>query len=175
VSVEIRGAVPDDEEPLAGLDRAQWSTLTSPAPPPSPGQAFFGEGTAPEDVLVALVDDEVVGYVRLARATRLPASDHVLQVRGLVVSSPLRRRGVGRALLAAAAAAARARGARRLTLRVLGHNDAARRLYESAGFVVEGILRGEFLLDGVWVDDVCMALDLTAEAESHPRAAHPVS
>lgn len=47
-------------------------------------------------------------------------------------------------------------GAVRVTLRVLGHNTPARRLYEAAGFTVEGVLPGEFLLDGVHVDDVCM-------------------
>ena len=36
-------------------------------------------------------------------------------------------------------------------------NPGARRLYERAGFVVEGVLRGEFVLDGVPVDDVLMA------------------
>ncbi len=45
---------------------------------------------------------------------------------------------------------------------MLGPNDAARALYESAGFVVEGIQRDEFFLDGRYVDDVLMALDLTA-------------
>ena len=40
--------------------------------------------------------------------------------------------------------------------------DAARGLYEAAGFEVEGVLRGEFLLEGDYVDDVLMALDLTA-------------
>jgi len=55
---------------------------------------------------------------------------------------------------------ARARRCRRVTLRVLGHNAGARRLYETAGFAVEGILRGEFFLDGVYVDDVLMALEL---------------
>jgi RimJ/RimL family protein N-acetyltransferase len=69
---------------------------------------------------------------------------------------------VGRALIDAVAAEARAGGATRLTLRVLGPNAAARRLYESAGFVVEGVQRGEFLLDGEYVDDVLMALDLGA-------------
>ena len=69
---------------------------------------------------------------------------------------------MGKGLLVAAIEEARARGARRLTLRVLGHNDAARRLYESAGFVVEGVQRGEFFLDGEYRDDVLMALDLTA-------------
>lgn len=49
---------------------------------------------------------------------------------------------------------ARRQGARRLTLRVLGHNTPARKLYESEGFVVERILPEEFLLDGAYVDDV---------------------
>lgn len=53
------------------------------------------------------------------------------------------------------------RGARRLTLRVLGHDHVARRLYERYG-VVEGVLRAELVLDGEDVDDVLMALDLMA-------------
>ena len=111
-------------------------------------------------MLVAVVDGEVAGYVKLGRATPLAASDHVVTVTGLAVSPVFQRRGVGRALIDAAAAEARARGARRLTLRVLGPNAPARRLYESAGFVVEGVQRGEFLLEGEYVDDVLMALDL---------------
>jgi RimJ/RimL family protein N-acetyltransferase len=56
---------------------------------------------------------------------------------------------------------ARRRGARKLSLRVLATNPGARRLYERCGFVVEGVLREEFLLDEVFVDDVLMACDLT--------------
>ncbi|MCZ9342980.1 GNAT family N-acetyltransferase, partial [Streptomyces sp. TRM76130] len=37
----------------------------------------------------------------------------------------------------------------------------ARRLYESEGFVVEGVLPGEFLLDGGYADDVLMGKSLT--------------
>lgn len=56
---------------------------------------------------------------------------------------------------------ARKEGRRKLMLRVLGANDGARRLYESRGFEVEGTLREVFLLDGEYVDDHLMALDLT--------------
>ncbi|MEU2632635.1 GNAT family protein, partial [Kitasatospora sp. NPDC007106] len=55
---------------------------------------------------------------------------------------------------------AAAAGARRITLRVLGHNTPARRLYERCGFTVEGVLREEFLLDGAYVDDVWMGRPL---------------
>jgi RimJ/RimL family protein N-acetyltransferase len=59
---------------------------------------------------------------------------------------------------------ARDRGARKLSLRVLGGNTAARRLYESCGFAVEGVLREEFFLAGRYDDDVLMACVLDAAA-----------
>jgi RimJ/RimL family protein N-acetyltransferase len=40
---------------------------------------------------------------------------------------------------------------------VLGTNSTARRLYSRCGFVEEGVLRAEFLLDGRYVDEVLMA------------------
>ena len=36
-----------------------------------------------------------------------------------------------------------------------------RRLYAACGFEVEGVSRELFFLDGVYVDDVLLALDLT--------------
>ena len=161
MAVEVRRSDAADEDALAALDRATWTSLTSPALPPGSSWTFFDEGTRPADVLVAVVDGELAGYVRLARATPLRASDHVVTVNGFAVDHAYRRRGVGKAMLGAAIEQAVARDARRLTLRVLANNEAARRLYDSAGFVVEGVLRGEFFLDGAYVDDVLMALDLT--------------
>ena len=55
------------------------------------------------------------------------------------------------------------RAPRKLTLRVLGHNTPARALYAASGFEEEGILRGLFFLEGVYVDDVLMSMDLTAD------------
>ena len=98
----------------------------------------------------------LVGYVRLGFPTPLDCNAHVRQIQGLAVAEEARGRGVGRALVRAAVDEARRRGARRLTLRVLGHNTPARKLYEAEGFVVEGILPEEFLLDGAYVDDVFM-------------------
>jgi ribosomal protein S18 acetylase RimI-like enzyme len=161
LAVVVRPAERSDEDALAALDRATWTSLSSPAPPPGPDRSFFDDKTEPADVLVAVVDGDVAGYVKVGRATPLGASDHVAMIRGISVDHPFRGRGVGKTLLAAAVEKAKARRARRLTLRVLSHNETARRLYESAGFVVEGIQRGEFFLDGEFVDDLLMALDLS--------------
>jgi ribosomal protein S18 acetylase RimI-like enzyme len=161
--IEVRAARPGDERALATLDRATWTTVTSPAPPPAElDWSFFSEKVEMRDVLVAVVDGDVAGYVRLSRPHPIASSAHVLAINGLAVDPAFQRRGVGRALMDAAASEARARGARRITLRVLAPNEAARSLYERCGYVVEGVLRGEFNFDGHYVDDVLMALDLTA-------------
>jgi ribosomal protein S18 acetylase RimI-like enzyme len=142
------------------IDRSTWTETTSPSPAPPDGAPFFGARTAPADVLVAELDGVVAGYISIRPATELQASRHVQHVNGLAVDPALQGRGVGRALVEAAAAEAVRRGARRLTLRVLGPNVVAQRLYGSCGFDVEGVLRGEFNLDGKDVDDVLMARKL---------------
>jgi ribosomal protein S18 acetylase RimI-like enzyme len=61
---------------------------------------------------------------------------HLLEIRGLAVSPALRRRGVGRALLrAAVAAAAGSRSFLAVLLQVSSANRAALALYEDEGFV----------------------------------------
>jgi ribosomal protein S18 acetylase RimI-like enzyme len=157
----VRPATPEDEAALAALDQLTWSWRSSPAPAPPPGTPFFGDRTQPEDVLVAAVDGAVAGYIRIG-ATSVVSNRHVVAITGLAVDPVRRGQGIGRALVDAAVREAAARGARRLTLRVLGPNATARALYERAGFVVEGVLREEFHLDGRFVDDVLMARDLTS-------------
>jgi RimJ/RimL family protein N-acetyltransferase len=44
---------------------------------------------------------------------------------------------------------------------VLSTNAPARHLYERHGFAVEGALREAFLLEGAYVDDLTMGLDLS--------------
>jgi ribosomal protein S18 acetylase RimI-like enzyme len=154
--MEIRRAEPGDGAVLAEMDRRCWSTLSAVMPRPPEGKPFFDEWNRPADLLVPVVDGRVAGYLRLVRASSLASNAHVWQIRGLLVDEWARGRGIGRALLDAAAEETRRRGGRRLTLRVLGHNTAARSLYARAGYAVEGILPEEMHLDGRYVDDVLM-------------------
>ena len=157
----IRPASAADERALAAIHRATWTTAVSPAGAPPADSRFLGTGILPQDVLVAEDRGLVVGYVWLRRTGPHPAHDHVLVVDGLAVEPGEQGRGIGRALLAAAIDEATRRGGRKLTLRVLAPNTAARRLYTSMGFHVEGVLQAEFLLDGRLVDDVLMARELS--------------
>ena len=150
----IRPARAADAVAIAALDAATWSFDVTPSPRSSVPSSIDG-------MLVAEDGGEIVGYVAVGRATRLESNRHVADIRGLAVAPDHQGRGLGRALVHAALDAARERGARKVTLRVLGPNTAARALYESCGFVVEGVRRHEFLLDGRYVDDVLMARHLS--------------
>jgi ribosomal protein S18 acetylase RimI-like enzyme len=154
----IRGATGHDLPVVESLIRAT-APETSPLPPEDYPDTFVAS-TRPEDLLVATIDGRVVGVVKLARPTSLATNAHVLMIAGLAVSPEHRGEGVGRSLVSAAVSEAKVRGARRLTLRVLASNGRARALYSALGFIVEGVLREEFLLDGRYVDDVLMALPL---------------
>lgn len=161
--VDVRAARVEDEKAIGRIDAATWTTEVSPAPA-RVGDGFF-EHNKLSDILVAEVDGQVVGYASLTRGSRLLSHAHVLEINGLAVDPGHQRRGVGRALVEACVAGARRQGARKLTLRVLGFNHRARRLYESCGFHIEGLLREEFLLDGRYVDDVFMARALGDETD----------
>lgn len=157
---DIRRARFDDDSALATIDAATWTATTSPAPAPPVGTPFFRSGSCLSQVLVVETNGVVVGYVKLAQEMHLTSHQHVLEVRGLAVDPRVHRQGFGRRLVEAALEDARDRGARKVSLRVLGSNPRARRLYADCGFVVEGVLREEFLLAGAYVDDILMARHL---------------
>ena len=108
----------------------------------APGRGVF---------LVAYVEDEAVG----CGAVRLLGGEGA-EIKRMYVREAARGRGVGRAMLAALEAEARALGARRLLLETGERQHEAICLYESAGFVrIERF--------GEYVDSplsVCMAKEL---------------
>lgn len=154
--VRIRAATQDDGDRIVAIDRATFSPRVSPGTGPTATAAAF-ERVDPADVLVAEASGVVVGYLALGHPTPLASNVHVWQVQAVAVDPSRARQGIGRALVRAAVEEATRRGGTRLTLRVLATNPSARALYETEGFAVEGVLHGEFVLDGVEVDDLLMA------------------
>ena len=143
MSIVIRPADMRDEDALTTIERETWSPLVSPS---AYRQHPFFENAQPEEVLVAVLDDAVVGFLCLQPATPLASSGHVLMVGNLGVAPSAQRKGVASALLEAAETYASERKIERLTLRVLSVNTAARALYERHGYQTEGELRGQFRL-----------------------------
>ena len=105
---------------------------------------------------VALADDKVVGWCDVALKPR-PTLRHS-GILGMGVIREYRGKGIGRALMQATLAAAKASGLGRIELTVRVDNESARRLYERFGFVTEGLCKRHMCVDGEFVDSWLMAL-----------------
>jgi RimJ/RimL family protein N-acetyltransferase len=109
-------------------DRADWAVLDAQ------DGAFLGEA-----VLNDLdPENEAIGY-------RIGLAPHA------------RGRGLGTEVTRLVTRCAFDAGLHRVELEVYAHNPRARRAYEKAGYVVEGVRRDALLLDGQRVDAVLMA------------------
>lgn len=157
-AVTIRRAVLEDEAALLELDGSAWSAESGfPSLTRTEREAFFDERAKPEAHLVALYGDRLAGYLRLKEKYPFEEGAGVLGIYGLAVAPDARGLGIGSTLLDAAEAEARRRGARKLCLNVFATNERARRLYERHGFVVEGVNRAEFVIEGRTIDDLSLA------------------
>jgi ribosomal protein S18 acetylase RimI-like enzyme len=105
---------------------------------------------------VATAAGNVIGWCDIAVKPR-PTLAHS-GILGMGVLSEYRGRGIGRALIDATLQAARAGGISRIELTVRVDNEPARRLYESFGFVTEGLCRRHMRVDGEYKDSWLMAL-----------------
>lgn len=103
---------------------------------------------------VTVDGDDVTGFLHVA-------VDRGRASLGMALLPQYRRRGLGRDLLAHCVDWAEASGAHKIELEVWPHNTAARRLYERAGFVVEGRRRRHWRRrSGQLWDSIEMALVL---------------
>ncbi|MEE8601813.1 GNAT family N-acetyltransferase [Euzebya tangerina] len=169
----IRDAEPADLSVLRAIDIATHSVDTSPGPPPDPERHHLGN-FGPGQVLVAESEGgRIQGYTAWGHPTPLPSSEHVMQIQALAVDPRFQGEGVGRALIRGVLELARHREATKVSLRVLGTNVVARRLYSLAGFVVEGVLRQEFELENRLVDDILMAHYLDGDFDAHREVDAP--
>jgi len=148
-NVEIRPATDDDFVAMVDLDQASAEHHAAIDPvawevPDRAGSAEFLRRRRADDpsreTLVATVDGHVVGMVEIAIVTPGVPGGAMRRVRsadlGIVVLPGWRGQGVGEALMQAAEAWARERGAEQVVLDMAAANDGARRFYERLGYEV---------------------------------------
>jgi RimJ/RimL family protein N-acetyltransferase len=121
-------------------------------------QQFRDAELRQELYLVAEVEGVVVGGADFRRG-RHSKNAHVAEL-GLSVLKAYRRIGLGEALLRAGLQWSRAGGIRKVRLGVFATNEAAIGLYKKLGFVEEGRLKEEVILNGNPVDELLLALRL---------------
>ena len=102
--------------------------------------------------IVAQINDKIVGYVLF---WLLPKE---IDIHNIAVHTGFRRQRVGQTLLHQVIEQARSRNSDRVTLEVRVSNIAAQKLYDSVGFVSQGLRKGYYSDDGE--DAVVMVLKL---------------
>jgi ribosomal protein S18 acetylase RimI-like enzyme len=113
--------------------------------------------------LGAFQDGSLVGTLFVQRHALLKTR-HRASMGGMYVAPEARRRGVGRALLQEAISRLRAAGdIEQVELTVVRTEEPARRLYLSAGFKVQGVLRRAMKMDGEYFDEEELVLWLKSE------------
>ncbi len=137
--MEVTTAVATDVEPLLSLV-AGYQEFYGATPDEARNRRFFsrliGENSRGM-LLEARAGSEVVGFATLYWSQSSVSARDVVLLNDLFVRPDARSGGVGRKLIAAAAAVARERGAGALQWVTHPDNAAARRLYDSLGATAE--------------------------------------
>jgi ribosomal protein S18 acetylase RimI-like enzyme len=162
----IRPAVPADAEALGRVHAACWAEtypgllppallarMTEPSRRIAEWRGWLADPPVPGGTDLALLDGAVVGFVSCgpAREAALGAEG---EIRALYVLAAAQRRGLGRALLAAAARRLLAGGIGAVALWVIAGNTRAIAFYRALG-AVEGLRRRD-AIEGVPIEEVAM-------------------
>jgi ribosomal protein S18 acetylase RimI-like enzyme len=127
------------------------------APPKERIRALVSETIANGTAQFVAVDgSSVVGWCDIFPASA-GAAKHCGSL-GMGLLPAYRGRGIGRALIEAAVAHARANGLTRIELEVREDNSRAIELYAGSGFVEEGRKKKSRCVDGQYYDTILMAL-----------------
>jgi ribosomal protein S18 acetylase RimI-like enzyme len=145
----VREAALEDAEAIYYLARDLADALGDQRPRPDAVRARLGEFLKEPRarVLVAEVEDGVVGAASIWIKPDLAHGDAVIEVPMLVVSGSARRRGVGKLLIQEIQSIAADENAALIELVATKENDVARAFYRSLGFVETDHIALEFIGD----------------------------
>ena len=134
--ISVEPVTPEEFEELVPMIGAYQRFYEVPDPDDERNRAFFRRFLAPSDdglLLAARVDGGFAGYACLYWTFSSLSAEEVVLMNDLYVDERHRGGGVGRALIDAAAAVARERGAGHLEWATAPDNERAQRLYDSTG------------------------------------------
>ena len=162
--VEVRLATFDDAEPIRRIynREVEHSSVTFDLVPRTldDQQAWQSQREGAFGVIVAVLDDQVVGFASLSEYRSRPAYRTTVE-NSVYVDESARGRGVGAALLGELIDLARARGFHSMVGRIVGGHEASIALHLSVGYDIVGTEREIGRKFGKWLDVVVVQLLLT--------------
>ncbi len=158
--ITIRAVEPGDYAALCEMmaqPLAQANTLQLPLPSLEMWKTRLAEFPKGDHLLVAVLDDKVIGNLGLHVVSKSPRMRHVYGL-GMAVHDAYTRRGVGAALVEAGLNLAdNWLQATRIELSVYTSNLPAIALYQKYGFTIEGTMRHYAFRNGQYADAHMMA------------------
>jgi len=162
--LRIRPAVPEDAEALvAYMDRLTNEPHNNVSRDPGQGlvtveeqRAYLARVNTHGILVVTTIGDAVVGTAQWNRISH-PTNRYTASL-GISVDAAWRRRGIATALMHYMLDWARQQALVRMELRVFTRNTAAIELYRKFGFIEEGRHPYASCKQGIWVDELTMAL-----------------
>jgi ribosomal protein S18 acetylase RimI-like enzyme len=131
----VRRATPGDAPEVARLLHDFQLEYDEPSPGVAMLEERYGELIRNKEMIVLLVGDGPDGFAQLRFRPWVYSAGLHSYLEELYVVPGLRGNGLGRALLETAMETARAEGAEQMELGTSENDTAARKLYESAGFI----------------------------------------
>jgi L-amino acid N-acyltransferase YncA len=157
--VKVRPLRPDDYPAVARIFAEGIATGDATFETAVPEWEAWDAAHLPEHRLVAELDGDVVGWTAVVPYSRRAVYRGVGE-ESVYVAERARGLGVGRALLEALLASARAGGLWTLQAAVFPENEASLALHRSLGFREVGVRERLGQLDGAWRDVVLLELRL---------------
>jgi ribosomal protein S18 acetylase RimI-like enzyme len=144
-----RGQLPDHVLDTLSVEQRQsmWRSL------------LVASSTGEQHIVVATVDEAVVGFVHGGRSRDADAGPHTAEVSSIYLAAEAWGLGAGRQLMASIVMWMAGAGYAEATLWVLASNERARRFYEAAAWWVDGTEKTETVA-GVDVTELRYRRDL---------------
>jgi L-amino acid N-acyltransferase YncA len=149
----IRPARPGDAERLAAiLNQGIEDRVATFETTPQSAEALGTLISAPPPLIVAELEDEIVGLAKVAAYEDRHAYYAGIGEATLYIARDARRRGIGKALLEALAAEAARAGYHKLVGKIFASNTASIALVRECGWREVGVHQRHGQLDGEWKD-----------------------
>ncbi len=153
--VIIRSLQEADYPEMMAIDQLVFNSSTTPATMRQMTLEEYAGHYSPDEVFIAELEGRVAGYIGYHNPTGLATNSHVIEIY-IAVHPDYQKIGIGRQLMNHITQWGRQNGYQKISLRVLSVNHKAIAFYKAMGYLEQGRLVKEFILDGKYVDDVMM-------------------
>lgn len=155
----IRASRIEDYEQLIELENLIWDYTNTPMPMVWDSVADYAGHFPPGSQFVLIENGKLAGNMSVKYPTPLDCNRHVWEI-AIGVHPDFQGKGIGSKLLQFLDEEGRKHGIRKICLRVLSTNITAISFYKKNGYLEQGVLKGEFFLNGQYVDDILMYKEL---------------